>query len=100
MVDSSLHEVHPDFVECFSYEKIDDQDQASRVARFAMPTETLAASFEQTLLGSVRVKNYEEARQDGDGDGGGGGDEHDAEGRELMSGRLQEKLDLIERHRC
>ncbi|CAM9485768.1 unnamed protein product [Scytosiphon promiscuus] len=99
VVDSSLHELHPDFVTCFSYDMIADPAQASRVARFAVPTEKVAASLEKTLLETVRVRPLTEAEDGGD-EGGEAEDEQDAEGRELMSGRLQEKLDQIERDRC
>lgn len=89
VVDSFFHELHPDFTTCFWYENIADPVQASRVARFVMPTKEGAANFSQTLLDSALV-NPPAIREDVE----------DAEGWDLMSDRLQGKLDEIERSWC
>lgn len=89
VVDSYFREVHPDFTTCFSYETISDPAQASRVASFFMPTEEGATKLSQTLLESAVVKPPA-VREDVD----------DEEGWDLMSNRLQGKLDMIERSWC
>lgn len=89
MIDSVSRELHPDFTTCFSYESIADPDQASRVGRFIAPTEEVAANFSRTLLQSIRAKPPAKR-----------GEVDDPEGWDLMAGRLQRKLDEIERSWC
>ena len=92
VISSSLGELHPDFWTCFAYRNRSSSDQASRVAEFVMPTADSASLFAQTMLDSSDSHGYvyhPEAEA-----------ESWQEGWELVSSRLQEKLDEIEREYC
>lgn len=89
VIDSTLRELHPSFVSCFSYEMSCDPAQAARLADFIAPTHTVAMKLAKTLLEAVNVEAPATR-----------GDVEDAEGWYLMSDRLQGKLDAIEGQWC
>lgn len=89
VIDSTLRELDPSFVTCFSYEMSCDPIQASRVADFIAPTEPVAAKLANILLEAVNVESPSKRK-----------DQEDTEGWDLMASRLERKLDGIEREWC
>lgn len=83
---SSLRELDPDFITCFSYENSSSPAQASRVAEFLMPTTESATLLAQTLLAKAHADGRVEANH--------------SDGWELISDRLQQKVDEIDRDQC
>ncbi|CAM9565773.1 unnamed protein product [Scytosiphon promiscuus] len=90
VIDSSLRELDPNFVTCFSYETSCDPVQASRLADFISPTESVAKKVATILLETVSVDSPASREDQGE----------DAVGWEMMARRLQGKLDDIERDWC
>jgi len=92
VVSASLAELQPEFLTCFTYENRTSSEQASRVAEFVMPTTDSASVLAQKLVSSavdsdpVGLAIHETVNREG--------------GWELVSDRLQVKLDEIERDHC
>lgn len=91
VVDSGLREVAAKFVTCFEFGKKSSAAQASRVAEFVMPTQESASIFSQALLDvSVATTEHPDGAEVVEYGGT----------RKMISDRLQEKLDQIERDQC
>lgn len=89
VIESSLQELAPSFVTCFSYNRISDPDQANRVAEFVMPTTAGAEHFAKILLQVAGMISPTSAIAD-----------NVDNGEAMMSRRLQQKMNKIERDRC
>lgn len=91
VVGSSLHEVDPEFVTCISYANItSDPAQAARIADVVVPVPGVAEKISSSVLKFAKRKTSMEDPVVVD----------DQQGWDLMSNRLQEKLDEIERDQC
>lgn len=119
VVESLFREVGPEFTTCFRYDNMSDPSQAARVSRFVAPTEYAASRLANIMVDAVKTPSENSKSRygkkhgnlDGIGDGGPRGrlwDRHrtnEAEvvmdqAQEMVVGRLQQKMDAIERDQC
>lgn len=63
VIESTFRELDPRFTTCFRYEDIANPDQASRVAHFVAPTETIAQRIGKKMLANVQVKSSPESEK-------------------------------------
>lgn len=88
VIHSMLFELDPAFVVCHDYEALGDPYQASRIANFIGPTETMASRIKETLVGSVQMRNST------------GESSLPFEGATIIVDRMQSKLDAFEGTFC
>lgn len=94
VIGSSLRELDSEFITCFAYDNVTSPAQASRVAEFVMPHNESASLFSETLLKLVRDPE-EDTEKDLEMVV-----ENHTDGWDLVSHRLQQKIDDIHREQC
>lgn len=95
VISSTFRELDPGFVSCFYYRDIASKDQADRVARFVAPTENMAGQMSDRMIQSAK---HSRKLSESDDRFSKITDPKTSEG--LIAGRLQQKLDVIERQVC
>lgn len=86
---SFLGEMDPGFVVCHDFDRIGDQNQASKIAQALAPDATTAEYLARSLVDSVKVR-----------DSLGGEEPLPFESENVVVERLQRKLDALESMYC